>query len=77
MNVNRTKTLSIDLEKCSNQEFLLPQLKNDEDERNITQELSRGQETRKDMPKSAWRGTVNWHTKKDGAFVHSCNALLG
>ena len=38
-NANRTMTLSINVEKCSNHEFLLLQLKNYQFEKNLTRKL--------------------------------------
>ena len=63
VNVNRTKTLLLKREKCSNHEFLLPQLKIDQDGRNFTQKLSRGPTTWNDMRKSAKWGIVNWQSR--------------
>ena len=47
-------------------EFLLPQLKNYQGGRNLTQKLSCGPATWKAMRKRAWRGIVNWQTKRRG-----------
>ena len=49
-------------------EFLLPQLKDYQCGRNLTQKLSCGPATWKAMRKSAWRGIVNWQTKKTGQW---------
>ena len=69
VNVNRTKTLSINIEKCSNHEFLIPQMKNYQDVRNFTQKLSRGPSTWKDMLENAWNSIVNWQTKRRSNYT--------
>ena len=64
MNVNRTRILLINTEKCSNHEFLRPRLKNYQDGRNITQKLSHGLTTCKDMLKSASKRYCELANKK-------------
>ena len=64
VNVNRTKTLSISLEKCSNHEFLQLQLKNYQEVKSLTQNRLRGPATWKDMLKNALKDTANWQTKR-------------
>ena len=65
VNVNRTKTLSINVQKCSNHEFLPPQLKKiSRMGETSRKKLSRGPTTWKDMRKSTLRGIVNWQTKR-------------
>ena len=64
VNVNRTKTLSINVEKMFESRISVTAIGNHQSERNLTQKLSRGPTTRKDMRTSAWRGIANWQTKR-------------
>ena len=77
VNVNRTKTFLIDIEKCSNHEFLLPQpKKNFQDGRNLKQKRLRGLTIWKDMLKSALREIANWRTTRQSTYS-SLKSLLG
>ena len=64
VNVNRTKTLSVNTRKCSNHEYLPLQLKKYQDGRIFTQKLSRGPTTWKDTRKSTQKGTCELANKK-------------
>ena len=52
VNASRTKSLLMNTEKCSDHEFLLEQLKNYKGGKNLTQKLSRGPTTWKDVLKT-------------------------
>ena len=56
---NRTKTLSIKFERCSNHVFLLEQRKVFQDEKNLTRTLWRGPTIWVDMLKNALRDMAN------------------
>ena len=61
VNAKRTKSLSINFEKCSNHERLLPQLNYYQDGKDLTQKLS----------EVLWTGK-----QRDGAIVHCFNVWL-
>ena len=77
VNANRTKLILTSLEKCSNHEFLLKQLKNWQGEKNLTQKLSRGPTTWKVMRKCAWKDILWAGKPKDRKVVQSLNCWLG
>ena len=77
MNVNRSKTLSINVEKCSNHEFLLLQLEKDHSERNLTQKLSRGLTASGDVRTKCVESYCELADQKGRAVVHISNALFG
>ena len=63
MNANRMKSLR-NLQRCSNDEFLLEQLKIYQGGENFTQKRLRGLTTWKDMLENALREIASWQTKK-------------
>ena len=64
MRANRTKSLLMNTEECSNHESLPEQLKSYLGGKNLTQKLSRGLTASKDVRTSAQRGIANWETKR-------------
>ena len=62
--------------KFSNHESPSGQLKSYLVGRDPTRKRSLGHMTWKNMRKSALKGIVNWHTKKDRAVIQSLNSLL-
>ena len=64
MNANRMIQLLNNQRRCLNHVFLLEQLKNYQDGKNLTHKRWRGPTTMKDMLKNALSDTVNWAHKK-------------
>ena len=77
MNVHRTKTVSINFEKCSNHEFLLPQLKSLQDGRNLPQKTVAWSYDMEGHAKKCVERYCELAKQKDGSSVHRFNALLG
>ena len=64
MNVTRTRALLINLQQCSNCEFFSTATENYQDAKKLTQKLSRGLTTWRDLRKSALIFIVSWQTKR-------------
>ena len=64
VNADRTKVSLRNTETCSNHEFLREHLRSYWSGRNVTQEMSRGLTTWKDVRKSAQKGIVLWQTRR-------------
>ena len=71
VNANRMILFLRNIQRCSNHEYLLEELKNYRGGKNLTHKLSRGPTRWKDMLQNALRDIASWQTKRHSSFSKS------
>ena len=75
VNANQMRPLLKNTQRCFNHVFLLEQLEICLDGENLTQKQLHGLMTWKDTPKSVWKDTADWQTRKLSNCIVSSSCL--